>query len=177
MSSLVSSCISPSLPFSAFFCLFCYCIQLHRLAQRGAVRAQFLNSSYSTMSLHQSQISNQSTTKAMASFQVYIYIYIYLISLLNYLLHVFFNQGSVWQSLQKCVMFSRDKKKKKMHLQCLLGVWYLYHKILIVMKYFISHSLFFFCFLIFMHHSHKNYKSTFKCPNQTQPINKVNFQF
>ena len=109
MSSLVSSCISPSLPFSAFFCLFCYCIQLHRLAQRGAVRAQFLNSSYSTMSLHQSQISNQSTTKAMASFQVYIY----LISLLNYLLHLFFNQGSVWQSLQKCVMFSRDQKKKK----------------------------------------------------------------
>ncbi|XP_075643774.1 pentatricopeptide repeat-containing protein At4g18975, chloroplastic-like [Castanea sativa] len=42
---------------------------LHRLAQRGAVRAQFLNSSYSTMLLHQSQISNQSTTKAMASFQ------------------------------------------------------------------------------------------------------------
>nr|POF08900.1 pentatricopeptide repeat-containing protein, chloroplastic [Quercus suber]POF08901.1 pentatricopeptide repeat-containing protein, chloroplastic [Quercus suber] len=42
---------------------------LHRLAQRGAVRAQFLNSSYSTMLLHQSQISNRSTTKAMASFQ------------------------------------------------------------------------------------------------------------
>ncbi|KAF3972669.1 hypothetical protein CMV_003848 [Castanea mollissima] len=42
---------------------------LHRLAQRGAVRAQFLNSSYSTMLLHQSQISNQSTPKAMASFQ------------------------------------------------------------------------------------------------------------
>lgn len=42
---------------------------LHRLAQRGAVRAQILNSSYSTMLLRQSQISNQSTTKAMASFQ------------------------------------------------------------------------------------------------------------
>ncbi|XP_030966296.1 pentatricopeptide repeat-containing protein At4g18975, chloroplastic isoform X1 [Quercus lobata] len=43
---------------------------LHRLAQRGGVvRAQFLNSSYSTMLLHQSQISNQSTAKAMASFQ------------------------------------------------------------------------------------------------------------
>ncbi|KAL4599483.1 hypothetical protein ACB092_11G130500 [Castanea dentata] len=42
---------------------------LHRLAQRGAVRAQFLNSSYSTMLLHQSQISNQSTPKAMTSFQ------------------------------------------------------------------------------------------------------------
>ena len=175
MSSLVSSCISPSLPFSAFFCLFCYCIQLHRLAQRGAVRAQFLNSSYSTMSLHQSQISNQSTTKAMASFQVYIYIY--LISLLNYLLHLFFNQGSVWQSLQKCVMFSRDKKKKKAFAVFVGCLVYLYHKILILMKYFISYSLFFFCFLIFMHHSHKNYKSTFKCPNQTQPINKVNFQF
>ncbi|XP_050281456.1 pentatricopeptide repeat-containing protein At4g18975, chloroplastic isoform X1 [Quercus robur] len=43
---------------------------LHRLAQRGGVvRAQFLNSSYSTMLLHQSQISNQSTAKAKASFQ------------------------------------------------------------------------------------------------------------
>ncbi|KAM3685116.1 hypothetical protein ACJW31_11G093900 [Castanea mollissima] len=42
---------------------------LHRLAQRGAVRAQFLNSSYSTMLLHQTQKSNQSTAKAMASFQ------------------------------------------------------------------------------------------------------------
>ena len=113
MSSLVSSCISPSLPFSAFFCLFSYCIQLHRLAQRGAVRAQFLNSSYSTMLLHQSQISNQSTTKAMASFQVYIYIYIYMFLFfwINYCIF-FFNQGSVWQSLQKCVMFSREKKKK-----------------------------------------------------------------
>uniref|UniRef100_A0A2N9G1Y9 Endonuclease/exonuclease/phosphatase domain-containing protein n=1 Tax=Fagus sylvatica TaxID=28930 RepID=A0A2N9G1Y9_FAGSY len=42
---------------------------LHRLAQRGAVRAQSLNSSYSTMLLQQSQISNQSSTKDMASFQ------------------------------------------------------------------------------------------------------------
>ncbi|KAF3971690.1 hypothetical protein CMV_004735 [Castanea mollissima] len=41
---------------------------LHRLPQRGAVRA---HSSYtSTMLLHhQSHISNQTTTKAMASFQ------------------------------------------------------------------------------------------------------------
>lgn len=42
---------------------------LHRLAQRGAVRAHSLNSSYSTMLLQQSQISNQSSTKDMASFQ------------------------------------------------------------------------------------------------------------
>lgn len=42
---------------------------LHRLAQRRAVRAQSLNSSFSTMLLQQSQISNQSSTKDMASFQ------------------------------------------------------------------------------------------------------------
>lgn len=174
MSSLVSFCISPLLPFSAsVFCLLCYCIQLHRLAQRGAVRAQFLNSSYSTMLLHQSQISNQSTAKAMASFQVYIYISIYFY-FFESLIAFFFIIKVVFGNPTKNVLCFRGKKK------CICSVCWVFGISIVrqivnisflqplqmsknenFMKYFISHSLFFFCFLIFMHLAHKNYKKHF----------------
>ena len=86
-------------------CLIWNFVQLHRLAQRGAVRAQSLNSSYSTMLLQQSQISNQSSTKDMASFQVSkilasenLLLYIFLIWITY---DILFYQGSVWQLYKK----------------------------------------------------------------------------